>query len=107
MNLQPQGYKNAIFHRVIRDFMAQGGDFLNADGSGSFSVYGDKFEDENFDVKHDQPGLLSMVSWRGHACACCEEAIRRGRKKSRVGECGDGGRAVASQVAAKALYQRY
>jgi cyclophilin family peptidyl-prolyl cis-trans isomerase len=67
VNLQPQGYKSSIFHRVIRDFMVQGGDFLNADGSGSFSIYGDKFDDEAFVHKHDQPGLLSMV--RGARCS--------------------------------------
>jgi len=66
---RPMGYKNCSFHRIMKDFMIQGGDFIHGDGSGSYSIFGASYPDESFAVTH-APGVLSSANTGPNTNGC-------------------------------------
>ncbi|GIX62409.1 tRNA pseudouridine synthase, putative [Babesia caballi] len=76
-NAVPAGYKGTIFHKIVAECMVQGGDFVKGDGTGSLSIYGHSFADENFALKHTRCGVLSMANSGPNSNGCMFNIVTR------------------------------
>lgn len=76
------GFKDTVFHRIIPGFMCQGGDITASDGTGSVSIYGETFGDENFKLMHDGPGMTVTINPRTRHKTKCSRNLVHGKLRS-------------------------